>query len=43
MISDAWARRTAAEWHGGQGSAVYLLASSGATHDARHDLGDPGR
>ena len=43
MISDAWARRTAAEWHGGQGSALYLLASSGATHDARHDLGDPGR
>ena len=38
MISDAWARRTAAEWHGGQASALYMLASSGATHDARHGL-----
>ena len=40
MISDAWARRTAAEWHGGQGSALYLLASSGATHDPRHGWDD---
>ena len=38
MISAAWARRTAAEWHGGQASALYMLASSGATHDARHGL-----
>ena len=40
MISDAWARRTAAEWHGGQSSALYMLASSGATHDAWHGLDD---
>jgi hypothetical protein len=36
MISDAWARRTAAQWHAGQSSALHMLASSGATHDRRN-------
>lgn len=35
MISDAWARRIAADWHDGQGSALHMLASGGATHDGR--------
>jgi hypothetical protein len=30
MITDSQARRIAAEWHGGQASALYALASSGA-------------
>jgi hypothetical protein len=30
VISDGQARRIASEWHGGMGSALYSLASSGA-------------
>lgn len=30
MISDGKARRLASEWHGGQWTAIYSFASSGA-------------
>jgi len=33
VISDAQARTIAADWHGGQASALYSLASSGAITD----------
>ena len=33
MLSDVEARRIASEWHGGVGSALYVLASTGAIVD----------
>lgn len=40
MIGHAQARRIACEWHGGGGSALYALCSTGAIDTARadHDL-----
>jgi hypothetical protein len=40
MISDLDARRIASDWHGGQGTALYAFASTGAIDTARadHDL-----
>lgn len=32
IIDDLTARRIASEWHNGQGSALYSLASTGAIH-----------
>lgn len=40
MINDGQARRIASEFHGGQGSALYMLASTGATRDGRFTFGD---
>jgi hypothetical protein len=34
------ARRTAADWHGGQASPLCTFATTGATIGPRHDLGD---
>ena len=33
MITDTEARRIASEWHGGQGSALYAFASTGAIRE----------
>jgi hypothetical protein len=44
MISDRQARQIASEWHGGQGSALYAFASTGAIdtawedHDIRQEI-----
>lgn len=40
MISTRQARDIAADWHGGQGSALYMFASSGYMEDARYTVGD---
>ena len=37
MITDAEAKRIASEWHGGGGTALYALASTGAIDTARWD------
>ena len=37
MITDAQARKIASDWHGGGGSALYALASTGAINTARAD------
>jgi hypothetical protein len=37
MITDRIARRIAASWHGGQGSALYALCSTGAINTGRSD------
>jgi hypothetical protein len=39
-ISAAEARRIAADWHGGQWSALYMFASAGVLHDGRWDRND---
>ncbi len=39
-ISDGRARRIASDWHGGQGSALYMFASTGATRDKRYTVED---
>lgn len=41
MINYFQARRIAGEWHGGQASALYALASAGALSPTRDDP-DPG-
>lgn len=46
MITDAQARKIAADWHGGQGSALYALASTGAVRgdlvrEINRDVCDP--
>lgn len=40
LLSDLDARRLASAWHGGQGTALYAFASTGAIDTARpdHDL-----
>jgi hypothetical protein len=40
LMSDTTARRVASEWHGGGGTALYALASTGAIDTARegHDI-----
>lgn len=37
MNDDTRARKIASDWHGGGGSAVYALASTGAIDTARDD------
>jgi hypothetical protein len=37
MINDGQARRIASEWHGGQVSALYSLASCGAITECTRD------
>lgn len=37
MITDLEARKIASEWHGGQASALYAFASTGAINAARPD------
>ncbi len=37
MITDTEARKIAAEWHGGGGTALYAFASTGAINTARTD------
>ncbi len=37
MISDTEARRISSEWHGGGGTALYALSSTGAIDTARAD------
>lgn len=39
-LSDGAARRIASDWHGGQASALYMLASTGATTDPRYSVDD---
>lgn len=39
-ITDGQARRIASDWHGGQWSPLYMLASTGATKDSRYRLSD---
>jgi hypothetical protein len=42
MLTDLEARKIACSWHGGQGSALYALCSTGAIDGARddHDVRD---
>ena len=42
MITDTEARRISSAWHGGAGTALYALASTGAIDTARadHDIGN---
>ncbi len=37
MLTDLDARKIACEWHGGQGSALYALCSTGAIDTGRAD------
>lgn len=39
MITDTEARRISSEWHGGGGTALYALSSTGAINTARADHG----
>lgn len=39
-IGSARARAIASDWHGGQWSPLYMLASTGATQDGRYDPSD---